>query len=234
MPHYERQSRERHIAYCHQIRDYSVYASTGCLNYDAQPRHCHGHQLGHSWTAREVGHVHHVGPVTKPIRMLDNLVDPVTGGLLQTEPRAVSDELPVRPACWTRHFMDNASVEGHFRIDVPLTRAGRFPTRLRLFGRPVISQGGKQRANRWACAYSLHDCLRGCLSHDPYLAAYSPHALDMKTLRRTINASTMRMLNFSAAVGSSRLQTTLLLVLRLLRGLIASRLPIALTLWDRP
>lgn len=80
--------------------------------------------------------------------MLDNLVDPVTGGLLQTEPRAVSDELPVRPACWTRHFMDNASVEGHFRIDVPLTRAGRFPTRLRLFGRPVISQGGKQRANR--------------------------------------------------------------------------------------
>jgi hypothetical protein len=68
-----------------------------------------------------------VGLVTKTIRTLNNLVDPVAGGLLQIELRVVLDELSSRRAAWTRFSMDNASAEAYLRIDMPLTCAGRFP-----------------------------------------------------------------------------------------------------------
>ncbi|KAM3079730.1 hypothetical protein ACMFMG_006138 [Clarireedia jacksonii] len=48
-----------------------------------------------------------VSPVTKTICTPDNLVDPVAGGLLQTELRAVLDKLSLRRVAWTHRSMDN-------------------------------------------------------------------------------------------------------------------------------
>ncbi|KHJ35962.1 putative effector protein [Erysiphe necator] len=84
-----------------------------------------------------------IGPINKRIRCLDGTQDPMDG-LLQEELAHIRDTVPIRDMGWTRRSQ-NEEPYGYIRICVPESKAGKFPSRLRIFGEAVSIQRIRKR-----------------------------------------------------------------------------------------
>ena len=77
-----------------------------------------------------------IGPTNKRVKCLDGTQDPMDG-LLQEELAYIRDPIPIRDMGWTRRSQ-NDEPYGYIRICVPESKAGKFPSRLRIFGEAVL------------------------------------------------------------------------------------------------
>ncbi|KHJ34729.1 hypothetical protein EV44_g3750 [Erysiphe necator] len=73
-----------------------------------------------------------IGPIKKKIKCIEGLRDPMDG-LLQQELAHIRDTVLIREMSWTRRSLNNEP-HGYIRICVPEPKAGKFPSRLRIFG----------------------------------------------------------------------------------------------------
>lgn len=80
---------------------------------------------------------HVIGPVMKRQKSWDTILD-VTEDMVKAELEAATeDKIPIQALCWTKRTADPHLAEGYIRACVKTSHSGHFPSRLRLFGRPV-------------------------------------------------------------------------------------------------
>ncbi|POS86679.1 hypothetical protein EPUL_002196 [Erysiphe pulchra] len=90
-----------------------------------------------------------IGPVQKRMQCVDGFRDPMDG-LLHEEFAAVRETVPFKYMNWTRRS-NNDEPCGHIRICIPESKAGKFPSRLRLFGEAVSVQTIRKRNQFLVC-----------------------------------------------------------------------------------
>ncbi|POS82009.1 hypothetical protein EPUL_005720, partial [Erysiphe pulchra] len=93
-----------------------------------------------------------LGPIPKLITTLDGKCDPLEEFILQ-EPglASVRDEIPIRHIAWTKRSKESSDTHGEIRVQVPTTKAHKFPLRLQLFGQAVNIQRIRERKQIITC-----------------------------------------------------------------------------------
>lgn len=94
-----------------------------------------------------------LGPIIKRQQGLTGIVD-VTEDMVMTELcAATQDKIPIQGVFWTQRTASPHLLEGFARVCVKTQQASQFPSRLRLFGRPVT-------INRIKAKPTIHHCTR--------------------------------------------------------------------------
>ncbi|KHJ32942.1 hypothetical protein EV44_g3966 [Erysiphe necator] len=93
-----------------------------------------------------------IGPLPKHVSTMDSPQDPLERLLLQ-EPgfASIRDEVPIRQMAWTRRSKESPEPIGHVRVNVPETKANKFPPRLQLFGAAIGIQRIRERKPVTSC-----------------------------------------------------------------------------------
>lgn len=91
-----------------------------------------------------------VGPIIKRQSSYAGPID-ITADKVREEMIEATDGLDLKVVDWTKKSADPHLLEGHVRVCVASSRANRFPTRLRLFGRPVLVSKVKSKPSIPQC-----------------------------------------------------------------------------------